>query len=287
MTAGVVTRQQVRCPEDMFGYVVNEWNPDPSLTLRPRHLPGRTVRYLPHSQSIVVDLPASHEELRGMHDARWWSEVSRRRRRFTEKYGELRFGIVTEEPALSEALAAVQRLYASRWAAEYTSLPWRDPQGFAPWAAAMRDLAATGRGCIALLEGPQGALSFAYCVLDGEWCYAYQHAASPEPELRSFGLGKLLWCELITALVADGRIRHVDLMLGDAPYKREWETRRRQVYLRIDEPDTWVGRRRVALRCAAARARLNVQFGDPRLRHIAKSLRRPVRLTPRLAKESS
>lgn len=265
----------------MFDHVANEYNPQPRLVVDPTPLPGRLVAHLPWSEAIVVDLPPTVEALHARQPGRFWSEQRRRRRRFEELHGPLSHRRVTATADLATVLPQVRAVYAARWADEYTSLDWKTEAGFAPYAEAMRHLTARGRGRLDVLEADGRVLAFTYSLLQDRWCAVYQHAVVPDEELRRFGLGKLLVSALLEDLVADPEIDHVDWMLGDAAYKREWESWRRTVYLRLDEPATLAGRLRLAVRAGAHRLRLRVQFGSPRLRRVLKrALARVPRLVP-------
>jgi len=253
----------------VFDYLANEFNPQPRLVAGPVPPAGRGTRYLPFSEAVVVDLPTSRDALTARQPARWWAELRRRERRFTEQYGPLVHRAVVDEAALRAAMPAVQQLYRDRWQGEYTSLPWKRDDGFAPYVDAMVALAAQGRGRLDVLEGDGRLLAFGYCLLAPPWAHLYQHAATPDERYRRHGVGKLLIARLLQDLVDDG-YTHLDLMLGDAAYKREWESWRRTVYLRLHEPDTLAGRVRLPVRSLAHRARLRVQFEHPRLRTVLK-----------------
>jgi len=255
----------------MFDYLVNEYNPAPRLAAPARPAkPGRLQRRLPYSTSVVVDLPETVAGLRERQSKHFWSELARRQRRFTEAHGPLAFTVTSDPDVLRRRLPDVRALYARRWADEYTSLPWKSERGFAPYADALVDLAPQGRGALALLDGDDRLLSFGYCLVEAPWCYVYQHAADPDPRYRPYGPGKLLVANLLTALVERGDVRHVDLMLGDAEYKREWESWRRPVELVLDAPDTPLGRVQLAAATAYHRARHRLQFESPRTRALLK-----------------
>lgn len=255
----------------MFDYLRNEYNADPRLVLdEGPERPGHVRRLVPWSTSIVVDLPDDQAQLRRMQDGKYWHELRRRERRFTADVGPLTFSRVTDDETLVRRLPDVRGLFAERWRDEYTSLPWKHERGFSPYAAALRELAALGRGELVLLDGPDRLLAFAYCLVDPPWYFFYQHAATPAAELRPFGVGKLLLAKLLVELVDEGRVRHVDLMLGDAAYKREWESWRRPVHVLLEEPDTAVGRLRLEVRTAGSRARHYVQFENAHARRAAK-----------------
>jgi CelD/BcsL family acetyltransferase involved in cellulose biosynthesis len=255
----------------MFDYLVNEYNPSSRLSIAPAPpAPGRVQRRLPYSTSVVVDLPETAAGLRARQSKHFWSELARRERRFAEAHGPLSFSLVSDPEVLRRRLPEVRALYAQRWADEYTSLQWKTEGGFAPYAEALLDLAAQDRGALALLDGDGRLLAFGYCLLEAPWCYLYQHAASPDPRYRPFGPGKVLVARLLTALVERGDTRHVDLMLGDAEYKREWESWRRPVELVLEAPATPLGRAELAAATAYHRARHRLQFGSPRARALLK-----------------
>lgn len=256
----------------MFDYLRNEYNPDPLLVVGEPGPVAGLVRTVPYSTAIVVDVPADRDALRARQPARYWAEIRRRERRFTEDHGPLVGRVLTARADLEVALPQVQQLYRDRWDGEHTSLAWKRPEGFAPYADAMIALAGQGRARLHVLEGAGRMLSFGYCLVDDGWCHFYQHAVTPQEELRRYGLGRRLLVDVLEHLVDEGTIAHLDLMLGDAAYKREWESWRRPVAVRLVEPPTVVGRARLHTRDAYHRARVHAQFGSPALRRTLKSL---------------
>ncbi|MFA9430129.1 GNAT family N-acetyltransferase [Egicoccus sp. AB-alg2] len=254
----------------MFDYVANEFNPEPRLVVEPPagRRDGRT-RYLRFSEAIVVDLPSTQEELRARQPGRYWAELRRRERRFAEQFGPLVHRQAVNAEDVRASMPAVQQLYRERWQGEYTSLRWKHDDGFAPYVDAMAALAGQGRGRLQLLEGDGRLLAFGYCLLEHPWAYLYQHAATPDERYRRYGVGKLLVARLLQDLVEEG-FTHLDFMLGDAAYKREWESWRREIHLRVHEPDTLAGRVRLPVRSWLHRTRLRVQFESPRLRAVLK-----------------
>jgi CelD/BcsL family acetyltransferase involved in cellulose biosynthesis len=253
----------------VFDYLVNEYNPAPRLVTERTHPPHGLVRHLPFSSAIVVDLPSTVEELRARQPGRYWSELRRRERRFTEEFGPLRSAAVTDPEELRVQLPRVRELYEERWRGEYTSLPWKHEAGFRAYADALVELAGQGRAQLRVVEGDDRLLAFGYLLLARPWAHLYQHAATPAEAYRRYGVGKLLIADLVQDLVAEG-YGHLDLMLGDAAYKREWETRRRPVHLELREPDTFRGHTRLVLRTGYHRARLHGQFSSPHLRRVLK-----------------
>lgn len=253
----------------MFDYLVNEYNPAPRLVTKRTDPSDGLVRHLPFSTSIVVDLPSTVEELRARKPGRYWTDLCRRERRFTERFGPLRSAGITDPDELRRQLPRVQELYQERWRGEYTSLPWKQETGFQRYADALVALAGQGRAQLRVIEGDGRLLAFGYLLLARPWAHLYQHAATPAEAYRRYGVGKLLIVDLLQDLVNDG-YGHLDLMLGDAAYKREWETRRRPIHLELREPDTALGHARLELRAGYHRARLHGQFSSPRLRRALK-----------------
>lgn len=253
----------------MFDYLVNEYNPAPRLVADPAAPRDGLVRHLPFSSAIVVDLPGTVEELRARQPARYWSELRRRERRFGERFGPLRSAAVTDPAELRHQLPRVRELYRERWRGEYTSLPWKHADGFERYADALVSLAEQGRAQLRVVEGDGRLLAFGYLLLARPWAHLYQHAATPDEAYRRYGVGKILVADLLQDLVTDG-YGHLDLMLGDAAYKREWETRRREILLELREPDTVWGRTRLTVRAGYHRARLHGQFSSPHLRRVLK-----------------
>jgi CelD/BcsL family acetyltransferase involved in cellulose biosynthesis len=255
----------------VFEYVRNEYNPRPSLVLGPAPVPaGKLVCDLPYSTALSFVLPRSEEELRAVHGRKYWQTLRRKERRLQEDVLDVRFSVVADEMALRRALPRVQELFAERWAQEYTSFAWKTPDGFRPYAEAMTDLARQGRAELAVLEGDGRLLSFAYCLREEGTYYFYQHASTPDAQYRRYSVGKLLVAKLIEDLVRDQRCEVFDFMTGESDYKREWAGASRPILLRIEEDRTVVGAVRFAGRLVYRRTRLAVQFGDPRVRALAK-----------------
>lgn len=254
----------------MFDYVANRYNPDPRYVLAGTPPPSdRLIRDLPFSTTSVLPLPGDAEGLRALHGSKFWSTLRRKERRFVDAHGPLTFRVLTEEAALREALPQVQQLYAERWASEYTSLPWKTPEGFAPYAEAMVALAAEGRAELAVLESEKELLSYAYSLRQDGTYHFFQHAAVTASEYRRYSPGRLLVWKLVTHVVERGDCHTFDFMVGDADYKREWSHHTLPVFLRVTGERTPVGRVRFAAKVAASRLRVFVQF-NPRLRAAAK-----------------
>lgn len=270
----------------MFDYLDNEYSQLKTLVLETPEPPaGRLVRYIPYSTSIVVDVPGTVEGLHARQSAKFWTDLARRQRRFEDEYGPLRFEVLTSSPDLEFWLPQVQALFAERWRDEYTSLPWKSAEGFRPYHDAMIHLAQGNRASLAVLYGDHQLLSFAYCLAQDDWYYFYQHAATPNPRYRAYGTGKQLLAKMLRYLTEETDYRHLDLMLGDAEYKRQWESWRRTVYLRLESPATPSGRIRLAMLTRYTQAKLYAQFSNPALRAAAKSVLLPLQRASNSARE--
>ncbi|MBC3193503.1 GNAT family N-acetyltransferase [Pseudonocardia sp. C8] len=257
----------------MFEYIRNEYNPSPVLVLDPGARPaGRWVRDLPYSRALSFRVPADRSALEACHGRKWWATVRRKERRLRADVDDLRFRVVTRENELRDVLPKVQHLFAERWAGEYTSFCWKTPEGFAPYADAMVDLAADGRAELAVLEGDGIVLSFVYALVEDGCYYFYQHAATQREKYRRHSVGKILVTKLIEDLVERPRCVEFDFMTGESDYKREWGVESRPIVYRIDEPRTVAGAVRFAVRVALVAAKHRVQFGPPRVRTTAKSV---------------
>jgi CelD/BcsL family acetyltransferase involved in cellulose biosynthesis len=257
----------------MFEYVRNEYNPHPVLLLEPDgRPPDRLVRDLPYARALSFPIPGSEAELEARHGRKWWATVRRKERRLCERSAGVRFRVLTSRDDLTEMLPQVQRLFVERWTEEYTSFAWKTPDGFAPYADAMLDLAAQGRAELAVLEGDGRLLSFAYCLVDGDVYRFYQHATIPDARYRPFSVGKILVTRLVEDLVRRPRVAEFDFMTGESEYKREWGTVSRPIVHRIDEPRTARGALRFAVRLSLVTAKHRVQFGPPRVRATAKAV---------------
>lgn len=241
----------------MFDYVATAADPRPAFVLEPGpSVPGRLRAHVFDSHSIVLDLPADEDGLRALRSGSFWKGLRRRRRRYEEAHGPWRFRVCTDPAEVAAALPQVRELFARRWAGQHTSLSWHTPDGFAPAARAMADLAAQDEFALALLEGDGRLLAFSCLLLQPPWCYAWQHAATPDAPLRPYSLGTQLDVETFRWLV-DSRpaVRHFDFMLGDDAYKRDWETWRRPVYRRFEQPASPLGAVRLAAEVAGHHVR--------------------------------
>ncbi|MEJ3652817.1 GNAT family N-acetyltransferase [Actinomycetes bacterium KLBMP 9759] len=257
----------------MFEYVENEYNPNPRLVLqRCPTPPEKLTAHFPYSTSVTFPIPATHDEFVALHGRKYWQGVRRKERRLVEDVPDLRFRVVRDEDGLREVLPKVQQLFAERWASEFTSFAWKTPSGFEPYADAMVELARQGRGEVAVLEGGGRVLSFAYCLIEDDTYYFYQHASTPDAELRKRSLGKLFVSKLIQDLVLHRRCAVFDFMTGTSEYKREWARSEQQIFFRIEKDRTLSGRIAFAASWLAYRAKFYVQFENPRLRAVAKAL---------------
>ena len=256
----------------MFDYVATSASPNPPLVLNTTDDGRKLVKYIPYATAVLFALPATTEDLRRLHRAKYWSTLRRKERRFVEAHGPLRFRVITDERELQAVLPLVQQLYRQRWRDEYTSLPWKTEEGFAPYREAMLDLASRGEAELAVLESETDLLSFAYCIIQGGTYYFYQHATRTEGKYGEYSVGKLLVWKLITHLVERAEFHTLDFMLGEDDYKREWSTSSRTVYLRIAEDANLRGLVRYFVKRVYYPAKLYVQFRNPTLRRLAKRL---------------
>src|SRR5690606_23490590 len=151
---------------------------------------------------------------------KFWSTLGRKQRRLCDSFPDARIRLRTDPAEVAEVLPAVRELFAERWRDEYTGLDWKTPAGFAPYAAAARELTGQGRAMVATLEANARLLAFAYCLCEPPCCHLYQFAATREPAFRSFSPGALLLRAMVENLICDKRFRYLDLMLGDASYKQ-------------------------------------------------------------------
>ncbi|OLT14207.1 hypothetical protein BJF78_19585 [Pseudonocardia sp. CNS-139] len=257
----------------MFEYVRNEFNPDPALVLGGTPRPaGRFVVDIPYSVSLVLPIPRTAADLRALRSRKYWSKLRRSEKLLAEDGVKLDFAVLRDEPGLRPALDEVQRLFARRWADEYTSFGWKTPAGFAPYATAMQELAASGRGELVTLRDGDRLVSFAYCLVQDRTYFFYQHASVPDERYRRHSIGKILVARLLADLVEHRRADVLDLMTGAADYKREWTDAEQPILRRISADRSPAGAVRLGLRWALVRARFAVQFGDPRVRSAAKAL---------------
>ena len=274
--------------QGVFDYIDNQYNQSKKLVLEtPAPPAGMLVRYIPYSTSIVVDLPGTAGELRARRRARFWSKLGWQQRKFQEAYGPLQFQVVTAPEELEFWLPQVQALFADRWRNEYTSIPWKTAKGFRPYHDAMIELARKGGAGLSVLHGDHRLLSFAYCLARDEWYYFYQHAATPEPRYRTYSVGKQLLAKLLLYLTEETDYKHLDLMLGDMEYKRDWESWRRTVYVRLESPATAFGHIQLAMSTMYTQAKLYVQFSNPTLRAAVKSVLSPLQLASISARKLS
>jgi CelD/BcsL family acetyltransferase involved in cellulose biosynthesis len=251
----------------VFEYLRNEYNRTPLLTVEPHPVPpGKFVIDLPYSTAPLLRLPRSAEELDRLHGRKWWSTMRRKERRLRENVADVEFRVLASATEIEQLLPPVQSVFEERWSGQYTSFPWKTPEGFQPYADAMLELAPQGRAELAVLLGDGRLLSFAYCLREGSTYYFYQHATTTDPRYQQFSVGKLLVMKLVQQLVHDGRCETLDFMTGASAYKLEWTREQRPIFVRIEEEKTLPGACRMIGRLAYHRVKLYVQFGNPRLR---------------------
>jgi CelD/BcsL family acetyltransferase involved in cellulose biosynthesis len=167
-------------------------------------------------------------------------------------------------------LPRVQSLFALRWATAYTSSPWVTPEGFAPFGAALSQLAATGEASLSVLAHGDELLAFSYNLHAGRrFCY-FQHATDDRPEFRKFSLGKVFLAKLLTTLVSDGRHTVFDFMVGEDAYKLEWADCIQRVYVLVERRPR-DGVVAFAARYLRARARVAV-VRSPRLKALLRKV---------------
>lgn len=260
----------------MFDYVVTEYSPAPTFVLeRQPSIPGRLRFHTFDSHSIVLELPTDEDGLRHLRSGSFWKGLRRRRRRFEEAHGPWRFRVCTSPAEVAAALPAVRSLFAERWQRRHTSLPWHTDAGFAPAARVLTELAARDISALALLECGDRLLAFSCLLLQPPWCYAWQHATTPDAAFRPYSLGTHLDVETFRWLMAERpSITRYDFMLGDDAYKRDWETWRRPVFRLFDQPATPLGAVRLATAVVGHRLRRGLRARPPlhtavqRLRYV-------------------
>jgi CelD/BcsL family acetyltransferase involved in cellulose biosynthesis len=258
----------------MFDYVKNRFNPSPNLFV----LGGgddtpppddELIHDIKFSTISCLPVPADMAALRALRSRKYWSARRRYERHLSEQVGPVSFRVLTHEADLREALPKVQKLYRERWADEYTSLDWKSPEGFQPYADAMVDLASTGEAELAVLEVGDRLLSFGYSLINNGSYHFYQHATTLDPACRQYGPGTLLLPKLLTHVVDQGKCHTVDFMLGECEYKAAWATYHLPVYLRVQESRSLSGFVRFGTSVALRRAKVFAQF-NPVLRPIGK-----------------
>jgi CelD/BcsL family acetyltransferase involved in cellulose biosynthesis len=258
----------------MFDYVVTDVSPTPPFVLEPPpRVRGRLRAHALDSHSIVLELPVDEDGLHRLRSGPFWKGLRRRRRRFEEVHGPWRVRVCTTPAEVATALPAVRALFAERWQGRFTSLPWHTDAGFAPAARALTSLAARDETALVLLECDDRLLAFSCLLLQPPWCYAWQHATTPDAAFRPYSLGTHLDVATFRWLITDRpSITRYDFMLGDDAYKHDWETWRRPVFRLFDEPATPLGALRLA--SAVVGHRLRRELRDrPRLHATAQRLR--------------
>jgi CelD/BcsL family acetyltransferase involved in cellulose biosynthesis len=249
-----------------FDYVETPCTLPPRLTLeRGAAPPGRIVRYVEESVSLVLDVPDRLEDLHELRNGRFWKDARRRARRFEESHGPLSFRAMSDPEALAEVLPSVRSLFSERWDGQFTSLRWDREADFQPYATAMIELARSGGAELVLAEGDGRLLAFNWLLMDPPWSYCWQHAMTRVDPYPAFGVGTLLDIWTFEYLITRGDIAHYDFMVGDGDYKRGWESWRRPVYLKLEEPDSITGRVRLAGRAGLHRTRLLLRDDHPRI----------------------
>lgn len=140
----------------------------------------------------------------------------KRKQRKLDRERKPRFVLVTSEDGLGEALDDFERIYALSW-----KIPERFP-GFVRRIAT--ELARRGRLRLGLLyvDGEPAAAQMWF--LNGDRVGVFKLAY--DPRFRDYSVGTIITAYLIEHFLDVDRVRVVDFLSGDDPYKKDWASER-------------------------------------------------------------
>lgn len=140
----------------------------------------------------------------------------KRKRRKLDRERAVRFVLVTSEDGLPAALDDFERIYA---------LSWKIPERFPRFVRRIAtELARRGRLRLGLLyvDGEPAAAQM-WFLNDGRvgvFKLAY------DPRFRDYSVGTIITAQLIEHFLDVDRVRVVDFLSGDDPYKKDWASER-------------------------------------------------------------
>jgi hypothetical protein len=142
----------------------------------------------------------------------------KRKARQLENAGRLRIDLISGEPGLDQAIAAYEKIYNSSW-----KVPEAYPE-FIP--GLIRVCAAQGwlRMGVAYIDG-QAAAAQIWIVNQG---VASIYKLAYDEQFSKLSVGSVLTARLMQQVIDDDRVREVDFLSGDDPYKRDWMSHRRE-----------------------------------------------------------
>lgn len=215
----------------MFDYLVNKYNRSPILITK--NDLDQEYLYVVYTKAPYLVLPRTLEDLKIQHKRKFWYNLKRSERLFEERYGKLYFDVIREKEKIEYFSDQVFDLFNNRWLLEYTSSAWKSKDGFGLYKDALIDLASKGGGFLAVLHDEnQNLLSYAYCLVQDNSLYFYQHTTTVNHRYRTFSLGKILIFKLLKYGISKGYYKF-DFMSGTMPYKTEWTKEFQFVYEKI------------------------------------------------------
>lgn len=172
-------------------------------------------------RSPVMTLPPTAEQLDQRLDAKFRSNLRRRRRGLEAALGPVRLEHVTatDGPAIDRALADGFALEASGWKGAAGTAIARDPALFARYRALGRLFARRGELSLHFLVAGERRVAFHFAIETGGVYYLFKPGY--DESLARFGPGHLLVHEVARALCARGA-RALDLLGEDMEWKRCW-----------------------------------------------------------------
>lgn len=142
----------------------------------------------------------------------------KRKSRRLEKSGRLRLEIVTDETDLEPAIATFEKIYNQSW-----KKPEPHPD-FIP--GLIRSCARSGwlRLGIAYVDGTPAAAQL-WIVANG---VASIYKLAYDRQFTNYSVGSILTAKLMQHVIDIDRVREVDYLSGDDPYKQHWMSHRRE-----------------------------------------------------------
>lgn len=217
----------------MYDYVENRYNKFPQM-VEENHLDNKNL-YIKFVNAPYLILPDNLEDFYKMHKSKFWYNIKRSERLYNKEYGALNFEIVKSKEQLEYFLDQVFVLFNKRWEHEFTSFVWKCKDGFEKYKESMVDLSSTDEAFIAVLYNTdRELLSYAYCLEKNETIYFYQFTTDIDDKYRKYSLGKLLLKKLLENIINTKKYKTFDFMLGETPYKLEWASHSKPIYIKIN-----------------------------------------------------
>lgn len=186
------------------------------------------ARASPHAyRTHLVTLAGSVEAWQAQLDPHFVRHLERKRRRLRPK-GECRLRVVTDPEEIEPLMGRMRQFRAARFAERRGVDLLQDPDWFAFYCTAARESLGDGPGRLVVLEVAGEAVAVAFDLVDGT-TELFVLVGYDFDRLRNYSLGLLIVDELARAAIGRG-LRHLDLTVGDEPYKADFGARPRPLF---------------------------------------------------------